>query len=642
MNFELESKRTLARILESTDLSVLTKTDARLLTKRLQQHFPQLFTLLFEVYGHRYDFYFYLQQLIAILVSNFAERSKKLKDKDKLRLANPTWYRGENMLGMACYVDLFAGDLKKLKEKIPYLKSIGINYLHLMPLYASPEGDSDGGYAVSDYRKVNPALGDMQDLRALAEAMADADISLVLDFVFNHTSDEHQWAIAAKNGDKEFQDHYYMFDDKSIPDRYEHHLREIFPQVRRGNFTWNEEAQKWVWTTFNNFQWDLNYTNPAVFNAISDEMLYLANVGCEALRLDALAFIWKEMGTDCENQPKAHTLIKAFNRCLHIAAPSVVFKSEAIVHPDEVVKYIDQQECQLSYNPLLMALLWNSLATRKTRLLTQSMRKSFEISDRCAWVNYVRCHDDIGWTFDDALAYQLGVNPNDHRNFLNRFFTNQFEGSFSAGVPFGENPSTGDCRVCGSLASLAGLEQALANNDAVQVDNAINRILLVHSVILSIGGIPLLYSGDELGLLNDYSYNSDPSKQHDARWVHRIPVTEQDIQISRKANSPQHRIAKGLENLIVVRQGDKLFGDAETQILETDNQHVFAYTRRNDQGEVLLCISNFSEMHQHVDARILNHLGGQQFIDLITRKSLNSAAPGLSVSPYQSLWLKGK
>ena len=640
MNFELESKRSLNRILASVDLTAMSKTDAKVFTQRLHQHFPQLFTLLFEVYGHRYDFYFFLQQLIGILASNYAQRAKKLKTKDKQRLANPTWYRHQNMLGMACYVDLFAGDLKRLQAKIPYLKSIGINYLHLMPLYDSPKGDSDGGYAVSDYRKVNEKLGSMQDLRNLAGALSDADISLVLDFVFNHTSDEHQWAQAAQRGQRDFQEHYYMFDDKSLPDRYEQHLREIFPQVRRGNFSWNQDAQKWVWTTFNNFQWDLNYSNPAVFNAISDEMLFLANVGCEALRLDALAFIWKEMGTDCENHPKAHTLIKAFNRCLQIVAPSVVFKSEAIVHPDEVVKYIDEDECQLSYNPLLMALLWNSLATRKTRLLTQSMRKSFAISDKCAWVNYVRCHDDIGWTFDDAVAHQLGVNPNDHRHFLNRFYTNQFEGSFSSGVPFGENPSTGDCRVCGSLASLAGLEQALEANDPVKVEHAIRRILLVHSVILSIGGVPLLYSGDELGLLNDYSYRNEPSKQHDDRWVHRIAVTEQDIENSHKPQTPSNLIASGLEKLIKIRQADPLFGEAETMILDTDNQHVFAFTRRNEQGQSLLCVFNFSEMAQILDGRLLNHLGADKCCDLISGQRFVGDCTSIELQPYQNLWLK--
>lgn len=639
MNIKLESKRSLARIIKSLDLSKLNKAETLLFKKRLEESFPGLFELMFDIYGHRYDYYFYLQELVEILAASFIARSKKLKIKDKGRESNPLWYRDQNMLGMACYVDLFAGDLKTLKRKIPYLSALGVTYLHLMPLYDSPEGDSDGGYAVSDYRKVNASLGTNDDLKELAEALAEANISLILDFVFNHTSDEHPWAIAAKQGDKEHQDFYYMFDDKTIPDLYERDLREIFPQVRRGNFTWDNECNKWVWTTFNNFQWDLNYSNPAVFNAITDEMLYLANLGCEGLRLDALAFIWKEMGTDCENQPKAHNLIKAFNCCLKIAAPAVVFKSEAIVHPDEVIKYIDKDECQLSYNPLLMALIWNSLATRKTRLLTASMRESFSIPEDCTWVNYVRCHDDIGWTFDDSIAEHLGIQPHDHRYFLNQFYTGRFPGSFATGVAFGENPSTGDCRVCGSLASLAGLEQGIALDDTILIQHAVKRILLVHAIILSIGGIPLLYSGDELGLLNDYSYAQDDSKLHDERWVQRIPITEQAIKKAEDASTPQFEIAKGLEQLILLRKEHAILGQSETLIIETDNTHVFAYARHDDDGNTLLALCNFSEQKQFVDSRILNHSGHHSSMDLISNTAFSVNQRNIELAPYQVLWL---
>ncbi|MFT4938660.1 MAG: amylosucrase [Paraglaciecola sp.] len=639
MNLELESKRSLTRILSVLDLSTLSKNGQKVFKQRLHKQFPALFELLFDIYGHRYDFYFHLQQLVNNLLTGFSARSTKLKKLDQQRLNNPHWYQQQNMLGMACYVNLFAGDLKTLQSKIPYLQSLGITYLHLMPLYDAPKGDSDGGYAVSDYRKVDEALGTTDDLITLAQALNDANISLVLDFVFNHTSDEHQWAQAAKAGEQEFIEYYYMFDDRALPDLYERNLREIFPQVRRGNFSWNEEAQKWVWTTFNNFQWDLNHSNPAVFNAITDEMLYLANLGCEGLRLDALAFIWKEMGTSCENQHKAHSLIKAFNACLQIVAPAVVFKSEAIVHPDEVNKYIDKQECQLSYNPLLMALIWDSLATRETKLLSASMRKSFDISSDCAWVNYVRGHDDIGWTFDDELAQNLGINGHDHRYFLNQFYTGRFAGTFATGVAFGENPSTGDCRVCGSLASLAGLEQALKANDATLIEHAVGRILLVHSVILSIGGIPLLYSGDELGLLNDYRYQQDETKKHDGRWVQRIPITEQAIAQSQSPDTPQFKIAKGLEHLIKIRQQNKIFGQAETHILETNNQHVFAYARHDEQGNALLAICNFSENPQSVDGKIRSHVGFEQSIDLISQRKYSSSQSTINVAPYQVIWL---
>jgi amylosucrase len=639
MNLHLESQRSLNRIMSSIDRSQLSKTDMAVFEARLNTEFPRLFELLFQLYGHRYDFYYYLQQLVDTLAQGYSQRSRALKSKDKKRLNEPNWYQSQNMLGMACYVDLFAGDLVNLQNKIPYLKELGITYLHLMPLYDVPKGDSDGGYAVSDYRKVNEQLGSIDDLKTLAKALEKAGISLVLDFVFNHTSDEHRWAMAAKEGISEFAEFYHMFDDRTLPDQYEHNLREIFPQVRRGNFTWNEQAKKWVWTTFNSFQWDLNYSNPAVFNAITDEMLFLANLGCEALRLDALAFIWKEMGTSCENQDKAHTLIQAFNSCLQISAPAVVFKSEAIVHPDEVLKYIDKQECQLSYNPLLMALVWESLATRKTLLLTESMRKSFAISNNCAWTNYIRSHDDIGWTFDDAVAQKLGINGNDHRHFLNQFYTGRFAGSFASGVAFGENPSTGDCRVCGSLASLAGLESAIQQNHAQNIEHAVKRILLVHSIILSIGGVPLLYSGDELGLLNDYSYQQDINKKHDDRWVHRIALTDSAIEQASHPQAAQYKISQGLLHLIKIRQQHAIFGQAETQILDSDNSHIFAFARHNNEGKTLLVLCNFSEFEQHIDSKIMDQLYDSTGNELITQQDIRCPSGYLSLQPYQVMWI---
>lgn len=644
MNMSYESTKTLARLLDATDLSHLSHKDAASFISRLTHNFPALFNLLHEVYGHHYDFYFHLQQLINGLSKGFSERKPRLKEKDTLRLSKPRWYSDETMLGMACYVNLFAGDLKALQKKIPYLVSLGVTYIHLMPLYKSPEGDSDGGYAVSDYRCVDPKLGHIKDLKTLADALSSNGINLVLDFVFNHTSDEHQWAEKAKLGEQEFQDYYWMFDNSDIPQQYEQNLREIFPQVRRGNFTFNDASQKWVWTTFNSFQWDLNYANPAVFNAIVDEMLFLANLGCDALRLDALAFIWKELGTTCENRPKAHALIQAFNRCLKIVAPAVVFKSEAIVHPDEVLKYIDKDECELSYNPLLMALIWDSLATRKTNLLTHSMQKSFRIPSECEWVNYARCHDDIGWTFDDNVAASLGINSHDHRHFLNQFYTGRFEGSFAKGVAFGENPATGDCRVCGSLASLAGLEQALEENEPVLIENAIKRILLIHSIILSIGGVPLLYSGDELGLLNDYRYQSDASKSHDGRWVHRIALESKDLLLANDPSSHFHAISTGLAHMIRMRKNTPVFGGGQTTITDVENEHVFAYQRNKggstglgEQGVLALC--NFSEREQSISINSVFNSAQSKLHDLISGQTVAFNGQTLSLAPYQVMWL---
>ena len=479
---------------------------------RLEVNWGTLFQLLLQLYGSQYDFYYYLEELLASMAQAWLERASELKSLDTAREANPDWFLSNQMLGGVCYVDLFAGNLDGLRAKIPYFKELGLNYLHLMPLFKMPEQENDGGYAVSDYHKVHPPLGTIEQLRELATELRHTGISLVLDLVFNHTSDEHPWALAAKSGDPEAQSYYRTFPDRHIPEEYETHLREIFPDEHPGAFSFSPELGQWVWTTFHRYQWDLNYDNPAVFNRMAEEMLFLANLGVEVLRLDAVAFVRKKMGTTCENLPEAHLLIQAFNAVARISAPSLLMKSEAIVHPDQVIQYVRADECQLSYNPLLMALLWNSLATRKTRLLNQALHTRLTLPPGCAWVNYVRSHDDIGWTFSNEDAALLGVKGWDHRQFLNSFYLGRFPGSFARGIVFQENPRTGDARISGTCASLAGLESALASRDLFQTELAIRRILLLHGIILTIGGIPLIYAGDEIGMLNDYSYQNDPTR----------------------------------------------------------------------------------------------------------------------------------
>jgi amylosucrase len=487
---------------------------------RLYAEWDRLFIYLHQLYGWQYDFFYTLQQIVHSLVRYWKERPAELKRLDERREADPFRFVSEKMVGGVLYVDLFSDNLSKLDDHLPYFKKLGITYLHLMPLFAVPRGDNDGGYAVSDYRAVNPDIGSMDDLAKLAAALREEGISLVLDFVFNHTSDEHIWAQKAKSGDPDFLFYYWTFPDRELPDQFQKYLRDIFPTIRKGSFTWCEDMDRWVWTTFNSYQWDLNYANPEVFRAMAEEMLFLANQGVEVLRLDAVAFIWKRLGTNCENQPEAHTIIRAFNAMARIVAPSMSFKSEAIVEPNEVIRYIHPDECQLSYNPLLMALLWEALATQETRLLEYSLNKRNRIPEGCTWVNYIRCHDDIGWTFDDQDARDIGIDPMGHRHFLNQFYTGDYPGSFARGIPFQFNADTGDLRISGTLSSLAGLEDAVTRKDDELIEKAVRRINLLRSIMMSIGGIPLLYIGDEWGMLNDYTYLSDPSKAADSRWVH--------------------------------------------------------------------------------------------------------------------------
>jgi amylosucrase len=608
--------------------------------QRLEVHFEALFDILLHLYGNQYDFFYYLEALLVSISEAWVIRSEALKDLDEQRQKEPDWFQSNQMLGGVCYVDLFAGDLHGIRKTIPYFKELGLTYLHLMPLFRSPAGENDGGYAISSYREVDPALGTFEELTLLADDLRKNGISLVLDFVFNHTSDEHIWALKAKEGDPEYKDYYFMFPDRSMPDVYETHLREIFPDEHPGAFTYFSNIDQWVWTTFHSYQWDLNYSNPAVFIRMAEEMLALANAGVEVLRLDAVAFIWKQMGSNCENLPEAHLLIRAFNAIARIAAPCLLFKSEAIVHPDDVVKYISQEECQVSYNPLLMALLWESLATREVRLLSFSMQERFNIPETCAWVNYVRCHDDIGWTFSDEDAARVNINGFGHRQFLNAFYTGRFEGSFSRGLPFQENPKTGDCRISGTCASLAGLEKGNHEASELEVELAVRRILLIHAVILLAGGIPLIYLGDETGTLNDYQYRNDPKKMNDSRWVHRPVIDPVQQQLRLDAGTPQGKIYQGLSRLVATRKSQPVFSGHQMQVVNSGNPHVFGFIRSYD-GERALILANFSEKEQNIAANQLRLYGlGYSFVDLISGKSMLYG--DLTLQAYQFLCLKAE
>lgn len=630
-------KRLLPR-LESRYAAQVEEEEWHGFIRRLDKNFEKLFNCLFSLYGTQYDFFFHIESILASATEMWIARPNELKALDALRETNPYWYQSHRMVGAMCYVDLFAGNLKGLIKRLPYLSELGITYLHIMPVFKVPKGDNDGGYAVSSYREINPGLGTMQDLEQLAGELRRRGISLVLDFVFNHTSDEHEWAKKAVTGDEDYQDFFIMFPNRKMPDAYEKSIATVFPDEIPGCFTYRNRIRKWVWTSFHNYQWDLNYENPVVFNRMMEEMLFLANRGVEVLRLDAIAFIWKRLGTGCQNLPEAHTIIQAFNALTTIVAPAMVFKSEAIVHPDEVRKYISEDECELSYNPQLMVLLWEALATRDVRVLRHAMEQRFEIPNGCSWVNYVRCHDDIGWGFSDDDVKEIGFDPDQHRKFLTRFYIGKYPGSFSRGAPFQVDPNTGDARVSGTCASLTGLEKAIETNDENERTLAIRRILMLHGIIMTIGGIPLIYLGDELGTLNDYSYEKDPDKMSDSRWLHRSPFNWKTAEKRNDTESTPGNIYQGLQRLIQLRRQNPVFTSAETEIIDTGNRHVFGYFNTHEDFNVFV-LANFSDHEQQIEARRLRQLGLRKtMVDMVSGKTI-IATRELNMEPYQFMAL---
>lgn len=606
--------------------------------ERLRHHFPRLFGRLLALYGDRYDFFYHLESVLTSATDAWIQRPDELKALDGLREEDPDWYLSSRMVGASCYVDLFAGDLEGLRERIPYLAELGVTALHLMPLLDVSHGDNDGGYAVRSYRKVKEELGTMEELRELATDLRDRGISLVLDFVFNHTADEHEWAEKAQEGEAPFTDYYRIYPDREIPDAFEESLPEVFAEDHPGAFTYHPGMRKWVWTTFHTYQWDLNYENPEVFTRMAEEMLFLANQGVEILRMDAVAFLWKRMGTDCQNLPEAHLLIQAFNAVAAIASPAMVLMSEAIVHPTEVRKYIGRDECPLSYNPQLMALLWDALATRDVRMLRRSLDRAFQLPEGCGWVNYVRCHDDIGWAFADEQIEASGFDPSAHRRFLSDFYTGEFEGSFARGEPFQEDPVTGHGRVSGTLASLCGIEKAREEGDEEALELALRRVLLLLGVVTTVTGMPLIYLGDEIGMLNDYGYADDPRKAGDTRWLHRAPFDWDRAERRDDRDSVPGRIFHGLLRLLRVRTQNPTLQGSETEVAETGNDHVLGFLRTAG-AQTVFVLANFTGSEQVVEARHLRHKGMRKtLLDLHTGRTVD-AVKQIALEPYQLMIL---
>lgn len=637
----------------------LTKTDVELFWVRLERYFVDFYDAFQRLYSHRSDFEQQLLVIGKLLIASYVNRNGNLKQLDLEREITPEWFERETMVGGIYYVDLFAGTLKGVEQHIPYFEELSINYVHLMPLLKPRIGPNDGGYAVEDYTKVNPELGTMQDLEELSAQFRERGISLCIDVVVNHTAKEHEWAKHAMAGDPEYLDYYLTFDDRTLPDAYEKTLPEVFPDFAPGNFTYYPEMAggkgKWVWTTFNEFQWDLNYANPNVFKGIMAYMLYLANRGVDVLRLDAVPFMWKRMGTDCQNQPEVHDIVQAFRALMRIVAPAVIFKAEAIVSPYQLVSYLGTgihtgRECEIAYHNSLMVLLWSSLASRKVNLMTYSLQQMPPAPPDTTWVTYIRLHDDIGWAVTDENAAAVGENGFLHRQFLNQFYSGDFLNSFARGQVFQFNPATGDGRMSGMTASLAGLEKALQENNATEIDMSIRRIMLLYSIIFSYGGIPLIYSGDEIGLLNDHGYLQNPAKAKDNRWMHRPPMDWATAENRHDPNTVGGRIFNEMLDLVAARKSTpQIHATASVQAIWTGNDHVFGFLRYSLSSGKLLALSNFSEQPQSINTNLIREQGFilEQVRDvrlanrplLVETPLLSPDHNQLTLKPYQVVWL---
>jgi amylosucrase len=573
------------------------------LVARLETHLPDALPALRVLYGKRLEpgrFELLVGELLDLVGRAAADRAEPLRRLDHRREIDPDWFQSQAMIGYVAYADRFAQTLGGVRDRLDYLAELGVTYLHLMPLLKARQGDNDGGYAVEDYGSVDERLGSMEDLESLAAGLHERGMSLCVDLVLNHTAAEHQWARAAAAGDPAYRDFYLIYPDRTEPDAFERTLPEVFPDNAPGSFT-DVPGVGVVWTTFNSYQWDLNWANPRVFAAMLGVLLDLSNRGIDVLRLDAAPFLWKRMATNCQNQPEAHLIVQALRALVRIAAPAVAFKAEAIVAPDDLVQYLGahehyRPECDLAYHNQLMVMLWSSLATRDARLATTALRRLRPAPPESGWVTYVRCHDDIGWAVSDEDARTVGWDPFEHRRFLASFFAGRTEGSFARGALFQDNPATGDARTSGSTAALCGLELALLEGDETAITAGVRRLLLLHSVIYSFGGIPLVYMGDELGLVGDKEWASLPSQAGDNRWMHRPHMDWSLAQRRFDLTTVEGRVFSGVQELGATRRTVTAFAlGGTTQVLDTPDARLFGYLRSHPRGDAVLVVANVGD-----------------------------------------------
>lgn len=582
-----------------------------------------------------------INHLVDLIAKIHLERSAQLRQRDMARILQPDWFQQSDAVGYVCYADLFAGDLSGIGKKIDYLEELGITYLHLMPLLTPRPSPNDGGYAVKDYKSVRQDLGSMKDLAKLASKLHESGISLTLDLVLNHVAKEHEWALKARAGDKKYRDYFYAYDDRTIPDQYEETLPEIFPTFAPGNFTYYEDMKSWVWTTFNEYQWDVNWSNPDVFLEYADIIGFLANQGADCVRLDAIAFIWKRLGTSSQNQPEVHSITQALRACARISTPSLIFKAEAIVGPKDVVHYLGQGEhagkvSDLAYHNSLMVQIWSAIASRDGRLMAHALSKFAPISTTSGWATYLRCHDDIGWAIDDADANEIGINPYLHRSFLAEFYANEFEGSFARGVHFQSNPTTGDRRTSGSAASLIGIEAAIAKKDSAALATAIDRLKCAYAMVFGFGGIPLIYMGDELGMLNDSSYLKNSAKAEDNRWIHRPEMDWSLAKSAQEGKGIEAQVFAAITSLIAARKSlPALHAATSTEVFTTNNPSVVIFKRAHASGS-LIQLYNLSESEQHVS---MHDIASGHLEEIISGEHLH-IYENMVVPPYAAWWLK--
>lgn len=555
---------------------------------RLSEHGERLFRLMHRLYGWRYDFAWSYQQMLEVAAEGFIDRPKPLRRIDRRSTVPPPWVSDSNTLIAMTYLDRYAGTVNGLRGHLDHLSSLGATHLHLLPLFATPEGPNDGGFAVSDYRQLRAGLGTTKQLRKAAAELREIGVTLILDLIVSGTAGDHPWAQAAAAGDPAYRAFYFLFPDRELPDRYSRHLRPLRPGLIGDSFNWHPEigGGAWVWSGVSPCEWDLDYSNPAVLAAIAGEMLSLANLGAGMIRLNGAESLWKQEGTDCQNLPESHLIVQVLEAISRIAAPSISFLNGAMVPSGPRASFIGPDECRAGYDSILTSTVWEALATGDTGLLAQALADRRQIPNGCVWITYLRSHDDIGWWFPDEVAHRLGIDPEAHRRYLSAFYQGRWPGSTARGqvtgwhidVPlensspasgnsatFGNSATTGTPGISGTAASLAGLEAAVEGLEEFAADLAVRRLLAGFAIVLGAGGVPMLFLGDELAQLSDQAglAQADPASAglvDEVQWCHRPHFDWPRLESATAGDGPEGAVLARFLRLLEVRREVAEFG----------------------------------------------------------------------------------
>lgn len=535
-----------------------------LYVQRYNRHIDELKWLYMELYSNESM----LSELCYQIHNFFIERDEGLKNRDVTRENNPDWYRKSKMTGMALYIDHFADTIKGVEQSIEHLQKCNINYVHFMPFFETTRYRTDDQYAITDFRKTMEKIGKIEDLCHLTKLCHEKSINVSVDFIMNRTSNEHEWAKKAMHGDVEYMNRYVTKTDHS-------------------------------------YEWDLNYKNPRVLNEMMYNYMFIANLGTDLIQINEIEDIWKGESQNCSKVSQIHTIARIMRIISEIVCPGVLLLGNVKNDMKNAITYFgedEKPEFHMVYQKTFMNEVWNSVATRNVKLLQTKLDVINKYPKEYVFVNYLRNHEKLNWNLDyDFLYKNQKINQKMHREYLNEYFLGRTGYSNSRGEVENNSDNSEKICFCGTTASMCGLEKAIDENNKKEINQAIKLEIMLYAYLFIQSGIPVIYSGDEIGQMNDYSYKENRDKMRDIQnvcrgkfdWSKAVKVVDE--------YSIEGKIMRGLNKIQVVKNRENTFCQiADVRVVDTKNNSVICIAREFA-GEKILGIFNFSEHEKIVN-----------------------------------------